>query len=89
MLAKAYLYSWFVIGATFVLVFVSGNMTALALVIFGFIAFGMVFAGMMNVLPGTIADAHHAAKPEPVPTEPSRGPVVSVPIPRGARSVRV
>ena len=33
-------------------------MTMLAIVVFGFIAFGMIFMGMMCVLPGTVSHPH-------------------------------
>lgn len=40
---------------------VTGNFTMLTSVIFGFIGFGLVFMGMMSVLPATIA---HPAPPK-------------------------
>jgi hypothetical protein len=57
---------------------VTGNFTAMMLVVFGFIAFGMVFMGMMNVLPTVVA--HPSAKPAPaaVKARTERPPVASV-----------
>jgi len=55
MLVKAYWYAWLAICAIAVVLFVTDGLTELGLMIFGFIAFGMVFGGMINVLPATIA----------------------------------
>jgi hypothetical protein len=60
MLTKIYQVSWLLAAIAAGLLFVSGNLSALTTVVFGFIAFGLVFAGMMIVLPATIAH------PEPV-----------------------
>jgi hypothetical protein len=51
MLTKVYLYTWLAIGALFVAQYIAGSMTMLAVVVFGFIAFGMIFMGMIAVLP--------------------------------------
>jgi len=51
MFAKIYFYAWLAIAAIAGLFYVTGNMTVLAISVFGLIAFGMVFMGMMNVLP--------------------------------------
>ena len=68
MLTKIYAGTWIVSLAAFLLLFATGNMTMLAIVVFGFIAFGLVFMGMMGVLPATVVHAHHKIQ-EPV-TEP-------------------
>lgn len=64
MLTKIYAGSWIIALAAFLLLFATGNMTMLALVVFGFIAFGLVFMGMMGVLPATVVHVNH---PTPVP----------------------
>jgi hypothetical protein len=88
MFAKIYWYTWLVIGAVAGLMYVTGNLSTLAIVVFEFIAFGMTFMGMMNVLPFVVT---HIAPESPVAKreEKQSVPVVSVSIPSGARSVRV
>ncbi|MBK9154300.1 MAG: hypothetical protein IPM25_08805 [Chloracidobacterium sp.] len=54
MYAKIYWLIWTVLLAVAALFFVAGMMTPLVAVVFGFIAFGMVFMGMMSVLPSTV-----------------------------------
>ena len=65
MLTKIYTGSWTVTLAAFVLLFATGNLTMLALVVFGFIAFGLTFMGMISVLPSTVVHSHHRVD-EPV-----------------------
>ena len=61
MSVKAYLYTWgFFLLAALVL-FLTGNFTMLTAVVFGFFAFGLVFMGMMNVLPLAVA---HPSEPK-------------------------
>ena len=48
------------------LLFVTGNMTMLVAVVVGFLAFGLTFMGMMNVLPAMVS---HVTHPEPVKVE--------------------
>jgi hypothetical protein len=50
-LTKVYFTIWGLVGATAAVFFLTGNMTMLTLVVFGFVAFGLVFMGMMGVLP--------------------------------------
>ena len=57
MLTKIYIALWVLVAAAFAVVFVAGKMTAEALVVFGFIAFGMVFMGMISVLPTAVHDS--------------------------------
>lgn len=57
MLNKIYFGTWALIGLAAAAVFVTGNLTELAVVIFGFICFTMVFMGMMSVLPNAVHDA--------------------------------
>jgi hypothetical protein len=53
--------------AAALLLFITGNFTMMTAVVFGFIAFGLTFLGMMNVLPVAVS---HAA-----PVEPPKKPV--------------
>jgi len=49
---------WSICGAVAlvaVLLWITGNFTMLAATVFGFIAFGLTFMGMMNVLPISIS----------------------------------
>jgi len=54
MYAKIYWLTWAVLLLAAALFFVAGLMTPFVGVVFGFIAFGMVFMGMMSVLPSTV-----------------------------------
>ena len=86
MFAKTYFYAWLVIAAIAGVFYVTGNMTMLAISVFGMIAFGMVFMGMMNVLPSVLE--HEAAEPLPAKEEKAVAPR-TVSLPHGAQSVRV
>ncbi|MBX3294951.1 MAG: hypothetical protein KF762_04510 [Acidobacteria bacterium] len=57
MLTKIYIALWLVIAAAALGVYVTGNMTVTAVVAFGFVCFGMVFMGMMSVLPTAVHDS--------------------------------
>ena len=59
MLTKIYTTSWMIFFALALILVITGNMTMLALVVFGFFAFGLVFMGMMGVLPSIVAHANH------------------------------
>jgi hypothetical protein len=50
-LTKVYFALWGVLALTAAVIFITGNMTMLALVVFGAFSFGLVFMGMMGVLP--------------------------------------
>ena len=58
MMTKIYISLWalylFVVGAFYI----TGNATPMAIVVFGFICFGMVFMGIMGVLPTAVHDTH-------------------------------
>jgi hypothetical protein len=57
MLTKIYFALWalyFVAGAV---LFLTGSLTSITIVAMGFIAFGMVFMGMMAVLPTAVHDS--------------------------------
>ena len=57
---KFYSYLWAIFFAAAALIWVSGFFTLLTLVVFGFTAFGLVFLGMMCVLPGVVSHSHEA-----------------------------
>ena len=59
MLTKIYTGLWIATLAAALALFLAGNMTMLAWVVFGFVAFGLVFMGMMGVLPAMVVHAHH------------------------------
>lgn len=54
MLTKIYFTIWAALAAIVGVMFISGNLTALAIVAIGFFIFGMIFMGMMVVLPLSI-----------------------------------
>lgn len=56
MMTKVYWALWALLILAAVAVFFAGYMTTGVLVVFGFIAFGMVFMGMMGVLPTSVHD---------------------------------
>ena len=55
MLVKIYWTIWLAVATVAAIIFVSGSMTLVAVVAFGFIAFGLTFMGLMGVLPATIS----------------------------------
>ena len=57
MLVKLYEILWGVIALAAVIFFLTGNFTELVGVVFGFLCFGMVFMGMISVLPDSMS--HH------------------------------
>jgi hypothetical protein len=60
MLVKIYWVTWGVFALAGLLLFAAGSFTMITAITFGFIAFGMVFMGMMGVLPAMIS---HPAPP--------------------------
>jgi hypothetical protein len=59
---------WVIFAVSAALVWLAGAFTEMTAVVFGFIAFGHIFMGMMCVLPGTVAHSHeHISPPEPAP----------------------
>jgi len=86
MLTKIYLYTWLVTAAAFVLLFLADGMTMNTIVIFGFIAFGMIFMGMIAVLPEIAAHPNKEIAPEA--SRVSAKPVTAS-IPHGAHTLRV
>lgn len=60
---RFYSYLWIAFAAAAGIFGIAGFFTMLTLVVFGFIAFGLVFAGMICVLPGTVSHPHPEMKP--------------------------
>ena len=58
---KFYGFLWMVFAVTAGILFLGGVFTMLTGVVYGFAAFGMIFLGMMCVLPGAVSD--HPEKP--------------------------
>lgn len=67
MLLKIYEMLWAIIAVIAILLLVTGNFTMLTAVAFGFIGFGMIFMGMISVLPATVV---HHGPPEPIGVKP-------------------
>ena len=57
MLNKVYFLVWVLTTLAAIVFLVSGNFTEMAAVVFGFIYFGLVFMGMIAVLPNSVHDA--------------------------------
>lgn len=57
MLTKIYFVFWFLILVTLGVFFAIGACTELVMVVFGFVAFGMIFMGMISVLPTAVHEA--------------------------------
>jgi len=68
-LQKFYIGLWIVFGLTAVGLGVSGSLTMLALTVLGMICFGIIFMGMMCVLPSTV---EHAGGPTDKPDRVSK-----------------
>jgi hypothetical protein len=64
MSVKFYTITWLIFLGIVGLFFVTGNLTPIAGVVFGFFVFGWIFMGMMSVIPGGITH----------PTPVSKGP---------------
>ena len=69
MLIKMYWTVWAVVAFAAAMFFVTGNFTALVGVVFGFILFGVVFMGMIGVLPAMVS--HPAVRKPPAPPLPA------------------
>lgn len=67
MLNKLYGLSWVAFLLLAGLLFVGGYLTEMAIVILGFVAFGLVFMGMIGVLPSSVGHNTPPAR-EPVRT---------------------
>ena len=62
-------------GVAAVAILVSGNITMMALTVLGFAAFGLIFMGMMCVLPGTVG---HNTVPAAATVSTPRNPRMSL-----------
>lgn len=72
MTPKVYGFLWIFVFFFSGILYLAGALTLLTGVAFGFVAFGMVFMGMMCVLPGTVS--HPVAKKEKPAATPARVP---------------
>jgi len=63
-LQKFYIGLWITFGLTVVGLGVSGNLTMLPLTVLGTICFGIIFMGMMCVLPSTVEHAGPSQRPD-------------------------
>ena len=54
---------WALIAVFAIAVTVTGNMTMMVGLAIGFVVFGMIFAGMMMILPATVAHRNHPEIP--------------------------
>ena len=59
MLTKVYGALWIITLSVALFIFLTGSMTIMALVVLGFVVFGLTFMGMMGVLPAMVVHAHH------------------------------
>lgn len=66
MIVRIYEMLWLAIVLVAALLIAAGQMTLTVGLVFGFVAFGMVFMGMMGVLPAAIS---HPAPEDPTDTE--------------------
>jgi hypothetical protein len=68
---KIYGALWIVIAIMAALLFVTGNFSMVTLLVFGVVCFGMIYMGMISVLPSTIV--HHVpAVPKVKPAKPAK-----------------
>jgi hypothetical protein len=70
MLTKIYAMIWVVVALIAAAFFLTGNFTPVVGVVFGFILFGMIFLGILSVLPSTVghnAPAKAVKHKEPKP----------------------
>ena len=90
---KFYAFLWILTALVAAGIAIAGSFTMVTLVWFGFIAFGLVFTGMMCVLPGTVShppvkrQASEKVKAPVRQTEakPSRMPSTAAPATMGLR----
>ncbi|MEQ1763516.1 MAG: hypothetical protein ABL984_10270 [Pyrinomonadaceae bacterium] len=75
MLAKIYVALWFAVAFAAGLIFLTGTFTMLTVVVFGFLTFGLVFTGMMCVLPYEVSHPQPAQIPASSEKQVARRPV--------------
>lgn len=61
MLLNLYKALWIIAAVATMLFVVTGNLGAMALVVLGFLLFGLVFMGMISILPTMVSHAHEEA----------------------------
>ena len=76
MLVRIYWSTWALVALAAGVLFAAGMFTMVTVVVFGFLAFGLTFMGMMNVLPSTVA---HPSSPKPAKAEPKVAETVRQP----------
>ncbi len=74
MLIKIYWSTWGLYALAALILFATGNLTMLSIVWLGFVALGLVFMGMMGVLPTMVHQQATApvSKPRPVAIQATR-----------------
>lgn len=60
MLEKLYILLWFILASAIAISYAGGLLSEKAAVVFGFILFGLIFMGMISVLP--FWATHHQSK---------------------------
>ena len=73
MTPKFYSFLWIVFAVSAGIIWLAGVFTLTTVVVYGFISFGLVFTGMMCVLPGAVS--HPPVKRERVAKAPKQGRV--------------
>jgi hypothetical protein len=63
-MVRIYITIWAIIAVFAAVILVAGNMSMMVALAIGFIVFGMIFAGMMMVLPATVAHGNHPDTPK-------------------------
>jgi apolipoprotein N-acyltransferase len=76
---KFYSLLWVLFAVSAGILWLGNVFTMLATVIFGFIAFGLIFTGMMCVLPGTVSHLQPKRIATPPRKKEHRGAVVAEP----------
>lgn len=72
MLLKLYAIFWMLFSLSLAAFFLTGNLSPLAVVVFGFISCTLIFMGIISVLPGTVA--------HPAPAKPRKPAKVTAPV---------
>lgn len=73
---------WIITGVSAGVLWLAGMFTMMAVVVYGFIAFGLTFTGMMCVLPGVVSHHHEVeVNADPILVEPKvrKAPAKAVP----------
>jgi hypothetical protein len=73
-ITKVYFALWGLLFVAAAVIFLIGSMTPMTLVVFGFISFGMVFMGMMGVLPILVTNPEPAKAAKVAKVRPLKEP---------------